>query len=99
MTDADAAALMTPKVDQNASTLMGDLLEGQIELGTAVTAEAAENVAGEALAVDPHERRVATVDIAHDERDVIDPIEHRTVGVTHKVAVLGRYPSHAHLLD
>src|SRR5581483_3124127 len=49
--EADAAALL-PEVYEGAGALLRDLPESEVELGGAVAAERAEDLAGEALGVD-----------------------------------------------
>jgi len=65
--EADAAAFLE-FVDDDAASGGSDFGEGDFELSAAVAAEAVENVSGEALGVDAHERRGIGGDIAHDER-------------------------------
>ena len=52
---ADAAPLLE-QVEQHAPALLGDRLDRAVELVAAVAALGAEDVAGQALAVDPHQR-------------------------------------------
>jgi hypothetical protein len=66
--EADAPALLE-LIDNDAASGGADFGEGDFELGAAVAAEAVENVAGEALGVNPHERRGIGCDVAHDEGD------------------------------
>ena len=68
--EADAAALLA-HVDDDAAALLGDHLHRLLELLAAVAAHAAEDVAGDALAVHAHEHRLIAVDVAHDEGDVL----------------------------
>ena len=42
-----------------------------LQLLAAVAAHAAEDVAGDALAVDAHQDRLRRRDVAHDQRDVL----------------------------
>ena len=64
--DADAPALVTAQVHDDAAALGGDHLHRRVELRPAVTAPRAEDVAGQALAVHPHEHLVGAVDVAAD---------------------------------
>ena len=50
---ADPAALVAAQVDDHAAALLDDPLQGLVELGAAVAAVAAEDVAGQALGVHP----------------------------------------------
>ena len=53
--DADAAALVAAQVDDDAAARLGDRAQRVVELGAAVAAVRAEDVAREALAVHAHE--------------------------------------------
>ena len=64
---ADAAALLL-LVEQNAGACWAILLRASSSCKTAVAAQRAEDVAGEALRVNADERR-SGVDVAHDQRD------------------------------
>jgi two-component system, LytTR family, sensor kinase len=66
--EADAAAFFL-FVDDEAAAGGGDGLEGEFKLSAAVATQAVENVAGEALGVNPDEHRFGSGDIAHDDRD------------------------------
>ena len=69
--DADAAALVAAEVDDDAAALRGDLPHRGVELRAAVAAARAEHVAGQALAVDPDEHRLAGGgDVTAHEREV-----------------------------
>ena len=72
---------MAPEVDDDAAAGVGDVGQGQLQLGSAVTAARAEDVAGQAFRVHPHEDGVTAAHIAPDQRQVLDPVEHRLVGV------------------
>ena len=47
-------------------------MHGGVELTAAVTAARTEDIAGEALAVHPHEHAFLGTDLAGDERQVLD---------------------------
>ena len=79
--DADAAALVAAEVDDHAGALVGDHLHGRVELHAAVAAHRAEHVAGEALAVHPHQDVVDAGDVAPDHGEVLLAVEHRLVDV------------------
>ena len=78
---ADAAALVAAQVDHDAAALLGDALHGGLELGAAVAALRAEDVAGEALGVDPDQQVLAVADVAVDEGDVLDAVDSGAVAV------------------
>ena len=67
---ADPATLLR-EVEQDAAALLLDLGQGRDQLLAAVTAHAVEDVAGEALAVDPDEHVLDPVDLALDHRHVV----------------------------
>src|SRR6266550_959431 len=62
-------------VNQNAVTLLLDLPQRRMQLIPAVAAPRSENVAGETLAVHPHQRRFVLVDVALDQREMMLPVE------------------------
>ena len=62
--EADAAALVTAQVHDDARALGGDLGQRRVQLGSAVTAQRAEDVAGQALGVHPHEDVGASLEIS-----------------------------------
>ena len=65
---ADAAALLG-QVDQGADALVADHLQGHVELVAAVAPERVEQVAGEARGVQPDQRGLDRLEVAHDEGD------------------------------
>ena len=87
--EADAAAFLT-QVDEDTPTFFGDLAHGCGELLSAVAAERAEAVAGEAFGVDAAEDRRSVIDLSHGEGDVVLAIHAIHEAVDLKVAVLGR---------
>jgi hypothetical protein len=90
---------MAPQVDDDAGTLLGDLLESELQLRAAVAPPRAEDVTGEALAVDAHEDVLASGDVPGDEREMVLAVDERQVGVPGELAVGGRDPSRRDALD
>ena len=96
---ADAAALL-PHVDDHAAARLGDLLHRVLELRTAVALRGVQHVAGQALAVHPHEHRLVLnrhdsrrgldADPAERQREVRLLIDHRRVREQVELAELGR---------
>jgi hypothetical protein len=72
--EPDAATFLL-LVKQDTGALVGDALKGEMELVVAVAAERVEDVTGEALGVDAHDRRdwlavgSGRVNVTHYERD------------------------------
>src|SRR5918997_6144216 len=97
--DADAAALVAPQVDDDAEALLGDAPHRLGELGPAVAAQRAEHVAGQALAVHPHENVVLALHGPAHERQVLLAVDDRLVGVAGEVAPLGGDAGLGHPLD
>jgi hypothetical protein len=69
---ADATALLA-QVEQNAAGAR-DPLDGLAQLGAAVAARGAEDVPGQALGVQPHQRGRGRAGIAQDEGDVLGAV-------------------------
>src|SRR3546814_10508444 len=67
--EADPAPLL-PQIEQHAPWRVGHRVERGVKLRPAIAFEAAEPVAGQAFAVQPHHRRAA-VALADDERDMV----------------------------
>jgi len=66
-TDATAFLVL---VNQQSPALFGDQIQRQLELGSAITAEAMKHVAGEAFRVDANQGRLVTAgQVAHAEHD------------------------------
>ena len=78
---ADAPALVAPQVDEHPAALGLDEVEGLAQLGSAVAAQRAEHVAGEALGVHPHQHVLVAGHVAHHEGQVLLAVEHRLVDV------------------
>ena len=76
---ADAPALVAAQVDDDALALPLDEIEGGPQLGPAVTAQRAEDVAGQALGVDPHEHVLLAGHLAEHEGQVLLAVEDRLV--------------------
>ena len=64
---ADAPPLLR-QVDQGADPLVADHRQGHVELVAAVAAQRVEQVAGEARRVEPDQRGLDRLEVAHDER-------------------------------
>ncbi len=89
---ADAAPLVAAEVDDDAAALLGDAPHGRLQLGSAVAAQRVEDVAGEALGVQPGEDVLALADVAVDEGDVFDAVDGGAVAVRREVAEGGGQP-------
>jgi hypothetical protein len=63
-----------------------------VQLRSTVAAERAEDVAGEALAVHPHQNVGLTGHLPFDQGHMMLPVEHRFVGVDGELAVVGGDP-------
>jgi len=79
--EADAATLVAPEVDEHATALLGDEVEGGVQLGTAVAAQRPEDVTGQALRVHAHQHVVVAGYVAHHEGEVLLTVEDRLVNV------------------
>uniref|UniRef100_A0A0E0HFK6 Uncharacterized protein n=1 Tax=Oryza nivara TaxID=4536 RepID=A0A0E0HFK6_ORYNI len=62
LAEADAAALVAAEVDEDAAAGLVDELHRQVQLVAAVAAGGAEDVAGQALGMDPHQDVLAVAD-------------------------------------
>ncbi len=95
----DAAALLE-EIEDHPPALLGDQLEGAVELAPAVAALRAEDVAGQALAVDPHQDRLGRVgEVAVDQRQVLLAGDLGAVGVGLEVPVDRGQGGRRHALD
>ena len=74
----DPAAFL-PHINQNAAAFLLDLSERRVELVSTVASARAENVSGETLAVDAHQRWFVLVDLAFHQREMMLAIELRAV--------------------
>ena len=79
VTEADAPALVTAEVDDRAPADGGDAGHRRLQLRSAVAAQRAEDVAGQALAVHAHQQLVPGRDVAEREGHVLGPVEDRPV--------------------
>ena len=95
---ADAAPFLA-HVEEDAPACFGDGLYRHLALHTAVAPQAAEHVAGEALAVDANQHRLLGADVAEHERDVLRGVDRGAVGEGAGGAVLGREPGLGNALD
>ncbi|CAM5344126.1 hypothetical protein SVIOM74S_08567 [Streptomyces violarus] len=86
---ADAAALVSAQVDHDSPALGLDTGQRGVELGAAVAAGGAEDVAGEAFGVDADQDVVAVADVAVHEGDVLDAVDGGAVAVGREGAVGG----------
>ena len=87
--EADAAPLL-PHVEQDAAAGLLDLLQRGVELAAAIAAARAEDIAGQAFAVDAHEHRLAVGDVALHQREVVLLFMRRAVEQQVERAVIGR---------
>ena len=83
--EADAAALVTAHVDDDAAVLL-DRVERRLELRAALALERVERLAGQALGVHAHERRVLE-ELARDDREVVGARHAVLVGEEAEAAV------------
>ena len=101
--EADAASLVAAEVDHHSPALGDDRPQRLVELGTAVAALAAEDVAGQALAVDAGQHRLAVRDgarhVAVRQRDVLAVVDGDPVAVGGELAVPGGQPGLGDALD
>ncbi len=95
---ADAASLLE-QVEQHTFAFEGDPFQGRVELNAAVAARRAEDIAGEALGVDPDQDRFFRVDLAHDQGHVLLAVDRVAVGVDPKISELGGQFGSGHVLD
>ena len=87
---SDTSTFLTSQVQKHAA-MFTDELHGGGQLFAAVAAQAPENVAGKALAMDAHVNRLAEVGVARHPGHMLYAVGLAPVGVGGKVAVLGRY--------
>src|SRR5487761_2235468 len=89
VTKSDTATFVTTQIDHDPCTFSGDLGQRRLELGSAVATHRAEDVAGEALRMDPHQHIAPARDVAVDERDVLFAVEDTLEDERLELAVLG----------
>ena len=70
-----------------------------IELLAAVTSLGTENIAGQALRVDPDEDLLPVADVTHHEGDVLAIVDQGAIAHGTELAVPGGYPGLHHALD
>ena len=93
------AALVAAQVDHHSPALGDDRGQRLVELRTAVAALAAEDVAGEALAVHPGQHRLVAGDVAVHQGDVLAVVDGDAVADGRELAVPGRQPRLGDPLD
>ena len=86
--EPDAATLVAAHVDDDAALLL-DRVERGVELRAALALERAERLAGQALGVHAHERRLG--EVARDDGEVVGAGDAVLVGEEAEVAVRGRH--------
>jgi hypothetical protein len=86
---ANATAFLS-HVEENATAFFGNGLDGHVALEAAVAAEAAEDVTGEAFAMDADEYGLVGLDVAEYESDVLCGIDGRLEGNDEGVTEGGR---------
>ena len=99
---ADAPALLS-HIQENSPTLISNHLHRQGNLLAAVTAEAAEDIAGKALAVDSNQHRLFGGYVSHDQSQMFVRVGITLVGDNGKLAILVRqlrlsHPMHQFLV-
>ena len=99
MQQADAAALVPAHVEHDAAALARHRGQRRVQLGPAVAAQRAEDVAGQALGVHPDQHVLAVADVAEHERDVLAAVVGRGVADRGELAVAQRHPGRRHPLD
>src|SRR5690606_17421241 len=87
--ESDSPAFVATEIDDHAPTLLGDAGQRSVELWPTVAAERTEDVAGEALAVHPHQHRLLACDLPLHEGHVLGVVDQRPVGVGLEGAPLG----------
>ena len=76
---ADAAALLR-EIEQHAGALLGHAPDRAAQLRAAVAAQAAQQVAGEAFGMEPHQRRVGLLGTADQDGEMLDARVRRPEG-------------------
>ena len=66
---ADSATLLA-QVEQHAA-LGGEAVQGRVKLLATVTAQGPKHVTGEALGMDPHQRRIGWASAGRNHRDMV----------------------------
>ena len=65
-----------------------------MQLISTVAPARTEHVAGQTLAVHAHQRRFVLVDLAFDEREMMHPVNDRSIKMQIEIAVIGRQFHH-----
>jgi hypothetical protein len=103
VSQADPPALVPAQVDDYTAAFRGDRFESPLQLGAAVTAQGAENVSGEALAV--HSDQYATLgvarrgDVPQDEGEMLGSGDHGPERHGPEIPEDGRHGRGGDLLD
>ena len=92
---ADAPALVAPQVDDDPVPSSAMSRSASWQLGPAVAAQRAEDVAGQALGVDPDEHVALARQVPLHDGQVVLAVDHRLVDVAGEVAELGGDPGRA----
>ena len=87
----DAAAFVLAHVKEDAAAGAFDHLERGVELRAAIAATRAEDVAGEAFAMDADERGLGFGNLAFHECEMVCAIDERAIHVQVEIAVVGRH--------
>lgn len=90
LAEPDAAAFMAAQVHEYSAAGLLDQLHREVQLLAAVAAGRAEDVAGQALRVHPHEHVFPIADIALGNSDVLSSIQLGLVAVGAEEAPFGR---------
>ena len=97
--DADATPLVAPQVDDDPDAIGAYPGQGGLELRPAVAPQRSQQVTGEALRVDPHQRGIHRSQVAEYVGHVLLVVEERHVGVGGELAVLRRDARRTEVLD
>ena len=99
MGQADAPSLVTPEVEDDADAGLRHPFQRPLQLEAAVAAKGPEDVAGEALGVDPHEDVLLALHRPPDQGHVLVAVEQGLVDVAGELAPLGGDGGLGHPLD
>src|SRR5580704_6772476 len=92
---ADAASFLR-EIEDHAGGFFGDLAEGELELRAAVASLRCENVAGEALRVDAHERHLRAPKLAMLDRNSLSALGPAFDAQDRKLSEASGQPSRGH---
>ena len=90
---------LLPHVNQDARAGFPDALHRLVQLRAAIAPPRSEDIAGEAFAVDAHERRLAGGNLSEHQRDVVQAIDQRAVKMQVEIPVIGRHQNRFLALD